>query len=53
MESGDEEVTYCADDDEYKIYCDIFDKLCFQRFYIKCLKSGTHITNTRKRQQLK
>ena len=26
------DVIYCADDDEYRVYCDICDKLCIERF---------------------
>ena len=27
-----QEVFYCADDDDYRVYCDICDKLCIERF---------------------
>ena len=36
------EVIYCADDDEYTVYCEICDKLCIERKYKRHLKSGTH-----------
>ena len=52
MDSENQEVIYCADDDEYRIYCNICDKLCIDRFYKNHLKSQTHINNIRKRQQL-
>ena len=39
MDSYIYEVIYCADDDEYRVYCDICDKLCMERFY------KTHINN--------
>ena len=53
MESEHQEAIFCADDDEYRIYRDICDKLCVERFYYNHLESGNHNTNTRKRQQLK
>ena len=37
------EVIYCADDDEYRVYCEVCDKLCIERYYKNHLKSGTHI----------
>ena len=30
-ESDNYEAIYCADDDEYRIYCQISDKLCIER----------------------
>ena len=53
MDSDNYEVIYCADDNGYRIYCDICDKLCIERFYKNHLKSITHTNNNRKRQQLK
>ena len=29
------EVIYCKGDGEYKVYCEICDNLCIERFYIK------------------
>ena len=49
-ESDDYGATYCADDDEYRVYCDVCDKLCIERVYNNYLKSGTHIINIHKRQ---
>ena len=51
MESEHQEAIYCADDDENRKSCDIFDKLCLESFYNSHLESGNHITITRKRQQ--
>ena len=34
-------VIYCEDDGEYRVYCDICDCLCIQRFYKNHLKSQT------------
>ena len=48
MDSENYEVIYCPEDDEYRVYCDVCDKLCIQRFYKNHLKSQTHINNIRK-----
>ena len=37
-----QEVIYCADDYEYRVYCEICDKLCVERYYKNHLKSQTH-----------
>ena len=42
------EVVYCANDDEYKVHCEICDKLCIERYYKNHLKSRTHANNNRK-----
>ena len=44
------EVIYCADDDEYRVFC---EKLCIESYYKNHLKSGIHTNNIHKRQQLK
>ena len=44
-----QEVIYCEDDGEYRIYCNICDKLCFERFYRKHLNSETHTNNNCKK----
>ena len=46
------EAIYCADDDEYRIYCDECDKLCIERYYKNHLKSQTDTNNFYKRQRL-
>ena len=33
---------FIEDDGEYRVYCDVCDKLCIQRFYKNHLKSKTH-----------
>ena len=48
----DSEVIYCPEDNEYKVYCEICDKLCIERYYKNHLKSQTHINNIRKVEQL-
>ena len=47
-ENNNQEVIYCADD-ECRIYCNICDELCIERFYKNHLKSETHITSIRKK----
>ena len=46
------EAIYGADDDEYRIYCDVCDKHCIERYYENHLKSQTHTNNFYKRQRL-
>ena len=43
------EVKYCEDDGEYRVYCDICDDLCLERFYRNHLKSETDINNIHKK----
>ena len=52
MDIENREVIYCPEDDENRIYCDICDKLCIERYYKNHLKSGTHRNNFYKRQRL-
>ena len=42
MDSENQEGICCADDGEYRVYCDVCDKLCIERFYKNHLKSQTH-----------
>ena len=49
MDIESQEVIYCPDDDEYRKYCEICDKLCIERYYKKHLKSGTQTNNFAKR----
>ena len=42
---------YCEDDGEYRIYCDVCDNLCIQRFYRNHLKSQTRMNNIRKKEK--
>ena len=53
MDSDNQEVIYCANDDEYRVFCDICDNLCIQRFCKNQLKTRTHINNIRKTEQFK
>ena len=54
MDSENEkyEALYCPEDDDYRVYCDICDKLSFERFYKNHLKSHTHTNTFYKRQRL-
>ena len=45
MNSENQEVIYCADDDEYRVFCNICDELCIERFFETRLKSQTHKNN--------
>ena len=43
MDSDNQKYLYSADDDEYRKYCDVCDKLAVDRSFINHLKSRTHI----------
>ena len=47
-DDNNQEVIYCADDDEYRIYCIFCDKLCKKQFYENHLKPGSFINHIRK-----
>ena len=51
-ESDTYEDIYCADDDENRVYCEICDKICIERYYKNHLNSGTSTNNFYKRQRL-
>ena len=42
MDIENQEVIYCADDDEFRVHCDVCDKLCIERFYKNHPKSQNH-----------
>ena len=42
MITENQEVIFCPEDDEYRVYCDICDKLCTERYYRNHLESQTH-----------
>ena len=52
MDSEKYEVIYCLEDDEFRVYSDICDKLCKERFYGNHLKPQTHTKNIHKREQI-
>ena len=49
MNNENQEVIYCADDDEYRVYWNICDKVCIERFCKNHLKSCTHLNNFNKK----
>ena len=51
-EKDNQEYFYCDDDREYRVYCNICDKLCIERFYKNHLKSQTHSNKILKIEQL-
>ena len=52
MDIENQLVIYCEDDNENRVYCNICDSLCIQRFYKNHLKSQTHINNIRKIEEI-
>ena len=52
MDCENQLVIYC-EDGEYRVYCDVCDNLCIQRYYKNHLKSKSHINNIRKIEDLK
>ena len=48
MDNENQVVIFCEDDGEYRVYCNVCDSLCIERFYKNHLKSKTHINNIRK-----
>ena len=49
MNSRNQQVFYCEDDGEYRVYCNICDKLCIERIYKNLLKSQTQTNSIHKR----
>ena len=47
MNSDNPLVIYCEDDGKYRVYCEICDKTCTERYYKNHLKSQTHINKIR------
>ena len=52
MDCENQLVIHCEDVGEYRVYCDVCDKFCIQRYYKNHLKSKTHINNIRKIEEL-
>ena len=50
MDDAIQEVFYCADDNEYRVFCNTCYKLRIERFYKNHLKSQTHTNNVNKKQ---
>ena len=51
MDRENQLVLYC-EDGEYRVYCDVCDNICIERFYKNHLKSKTHINSIHKIEQL-
>ena len=51
MDCENQLLIYCGDG-EYRVYCNICDSLCIERFYKNHLKSKTHINNIRKIEEI-
>ena len=51
MDVENQLVIYC-EDGEYRVYCDVCDSLCIERFFENHLKSKTHINNIRKIEEI-
>ena len=52
MNSDNQQDINCPEDDEYRVYCEICDNSCTERFYESHLRSQTHINNIAKNPQL-
>ena len=52
MDGENQLVIYCPEDGEYRVYCDVCDNLCIERYYKNHLKSQTHIKNIHKIEEL-
>ena len=52
MDCENQLVIYCEDDGEYRVYCDVCDSLCIERFFKNHLKSKTHLNNIRKIEEI-
>ena len=52
MDNENQLVIYCEDDGENRVYCNICDSLCIERFYKNHLKSKTHLNNLRKIEEI-
>ena len=51
MDCENQLVIYC-ENGEYRVYCDVCDNLCIERYSKNHLKSKTHINNIRKIEEL-
>ena len=51
MNKEHREIIFC-EDGENRVYCNICDKLCIERFYKNHLKSKTHLNNIHKIEKL-
>ena len=53
MDSDNYENLYCGDDDDYRVYCEICDKICIERYYKSHFKSQSHTNIVCKRERIK
>ena len=51
MDCENQLIIHC-EDGEFRVYCDICDNLCIQRYYKNHLKSQIHINNIRKIEEI-
>ena len=51
MDVENQMIIYC-EDGEYRVYCDVCNNLCIQRYYKNHLKSNTHINNIHKIEEI-
>ena len=52
MDNENHLIAYCPEDNEYKVYCDVCDNFCIDRFYKNHLKSKSHINNIHKIEEI-
>ena len=52
MDIENQEVIFCADDEEYTVHCNNCDKLCIEQFYKNHLISQSHTKKIYKRQPI-
>ena len=50
MDGDNHEAIYCEEDRDYRVYCDICDKLCIERFHKNHLKLSIHTKINLKRE---
>ena len=48
MISDNQQVIFCPEDNEYRVYCDICDELCIERYYKNHFQSRTRNNNIHK-----
>ena len=51
MDCDNQEKLFCADDNDYRVFCDSCDKLDLDRLHNNHLKSKTDINDPHKRQR--
>ena len=51
MDSENQEVIHCPEDNEYRVFCNFCEKLCIAEYYNNHLRSGTHLNNFYEKQR--